>query len=105
LNSLRKKYWDEDKIMDNLPTFNPIVITQADEDADTESEGENDEGDDYFEGDEVDLGGDMTLWDCDWAYDIFENELDIGTHMASVPNPRRSNRYRACNIQQVHSVP
>ncbi|OXA36886.1 hypothetical protein Fcan01_28322, partial [Folsomia candida] len=32
-------------------------------------------------GDQVDHGGDLSLWDCDWAYDIFERELEIGNYM------------------------
>lgn len=54
-------------------------------------------------GDQVDHGGDLSLWDCDWAYDIFERELEIGNYMVDTTATRgrgrgRRGRFRQCPL-------
>ncbi|XP_021967697.1 uncharacterized protein LOC110862799 [Folsomia candida] len=101
---LENKYWEEDGILEETHT-SPIIITEEDEDSGDEDSDQEDciarattvvmEN-----GDQVDHGGDLSLWDCDWAYDIFERELEIGNYMVDTTATRGRGRGRRGRCRQ-----
>ncbi|OXA42836.1 Golgi-associated plant pathogenesis-related protein 1, partial [Folsomia candida] len=86
-----------------------IVLSALTEDEEDEDSGDEDSDQEdciarattvvMENGDQVDHGGDLSLWDCDWAYDIFERELEIGNYMVDTTATRGRGRGFKINDQ------
>lgn len=102
--SVEEQYWKEDGFVDDHLHSLVIINTADDDDEDDEDDDDNVDGDvgshvdtvidDVAAGrDIVEIGGDMTLWDCDWSHDIFASELEIGRYMADGATSRRRGNF------------